>query len=98
MPKREQAPLGAPCWVDVTTSDADRAQAFYGQLFGWTASESAPEFGGDVHFSQDGVLVSRGAPAPPRTRAADAWGGFPGPGGARKDPAQATQGRGPRRP
>ena len=37
MPKRDAAPIGAPCWVDLFTSDPDRSRAFYGELFGWTS-------------------------------------------------------------
>lgn len=58
MPTRETAPIGAPCWVDLMTSDTGRSQAFYCQLFGWTAEEPAEEFGGYVNFSKDGVLVA----------------------------------------
>jgi len=91
MPKREQAPLGAPCWVDVTTSDADRAQAFYGQLFGWTAGETAPEFGGYVNFSKDGVLVAGCVPAQPGTGAADMWSVYLATDDAEKTVAKATE-------
>jgi len=34
MPSPEITP-GAPCWVDVMTSDIDKARQFYGELFGW---------------------------------------------------------------
>ena len=40
MPLRDLAPVGAPCWVDLFTSDPDATRAFYGELFGWK-SESA---------------------------------------------------------
>ncbi|MGH3557765.1 MAG: VOC family protein, partial [Mycobacterium sp.] len=33
---RNSAPLGAPTWIDLTSSDLDRAQDFYGTVFGWT--------------------------------------------------------------
>ena len=36
MPLRDDAPIGAPCWVDLFTSDPERTQAFYNELFGWT--------------------------------------------------------------
>ncbi|MCU0308814.1 MAG: VOC family protein [Thermoleophilia bacterium] len=63
-------PPGAPCWVDLFTSDPDRARAFYGELFGWTYEESGPEYGGYVMASSDGDAVgglmrndgSQGAP------------------------------------
>ena len=34
-----KASAGRFCWVDLAATDAARAKAFYGQLFGWTASE-----------------------------------------------------------
>ncbi|MEO7555089.1 MAG: VOC family protein [Acidimicrobiales bacterium] len=58
MPKRDQAPLGAPCWVDVLTTDVEGAQRFYGELFGWTAESTGEEFGGYVNFSKDGIRVA----------------------------------------
>ncbi len=58
MPVRESAPLGAPCWVDLFTSNTDRAQDFYGQVFGWTAENAGPEYGGYINFSRDGRLVA----------------------------------------
>jgi len=68
MPTRENAPIGAPCWVDLMTSDTERARAFYGELFGWAAEEPAEEFGGYFNFTKNGVLVggcmSSGADAP----------------------------------
>jgi predicted enzyme related to lactoylglutathione lyase len=58
VPKRDAAPIGAPCWVDLFTSDPDKSRAFYGELFGWTAEEPNEEFGGYFNFSKDGVLVA----------------------------------------
>lgn len=63
MPTRETAPTGAPCWVDLMTSDVERARTFYGDLFGWTSDEPNPEFGGYFNFRKDGVLVAGGSPA-----------------------------------
>jgi predicted enzyme related to lactoylglutathione lyase len=60
MPRREDAPIGAPCWVDLFTSDPDRAQAFYADLFGWTCETAGPEYGGYFNFSKDGVQVAGG--------------------------------------
>lgn len=58
MPTRERAPQGAPCWVDLSTSDVERSRAFYTELFGWTAEEPAEEFGGYVNFLRDGVRLA----------------------------------------
>jgi len=60
MPKRDVAPIGAPCWVDLMTSDPDGARAFYGELFGWTAEDAGSEFGGYINFSKDGIRVAGG--------------------------------------
>ena len=60
MPTRDRAPVGAPCWVDLMTSDVDAARAFYTRVFGWTAEEPNPEFGGYFSFLKDGVPVGGG--------------------------------------
>ncbi len=39
-------PTGTPCWVDLSTSDQERARAFYTGLFGWDYNIQPPEFGG----------------------------------------------------
>lgn len=49
---------GAPCWVDLLTSDTARAEQFYGELFGWTAEHGDEErYGGYVTFRKDGKMV-----------------------------------------
>jgi predicted enzyme related to lactoylglutathione lyase len=73
MPTRETAPLGAPCWVDLTTSDAERSRSFYCQLFGWTAEEPAPEFGGYFNFVKDGVRVAGCMGSQPDAGMHDFW-------------------------
>jgi uncharacterized protein len=52
------APLGAPCWIDLNTSDLDRAVQFYGELFGWTAEDAGEDYGHYHNFSRDGALVA----------------------------------------
>jgi uncharacterized protein len=73
MPTRETAPAGAPCWVDLMTSDVDRARDFYSQLFGWEAQEPSEEFGGYFTFSKDGVPVAGGMPTMPDAGMPDVW-------------------------
>ncbi|MDQ1443984.1 MAG: uncharacterized protein QOI20_448 [Acidimicrobiaceae bacterium] len=75
MPTRETAPLGAPCWVDLMTSDAARSRAFYAELFGWTADEPVAEFGGYFNFAKDGIRVGGGMPRDPAADAGlpDVW-------------------------
>ena len=58
MPTRDSTPAGAPCWIDLLTSDPDRALQFYGELFGWTAEVGGAEFGGYTTFFKDGSKVA----------------------------------------
>lgn len=58
MPTRDAAPHGAPCWIDLFSSDPDRAAEFYGGVFGWTAEENPPEYGGYVNFLKNGVAIA----------------------------------------
>jgi predicted enzyme related to lactoylglutathione lyase len=73
MPLRENAPNGAPCWVDLFTSDPHRSQSFYNELFGWTCEEAGPEYGGYFNFSKDGVQVAGGMRNDGESGAPDHW-------------------------
>lgn len=58
MPASKPAPSGAPCWIDLYTSDPDRAAAFYAEIFGWAASEPDAEYGGYVTFTKNGAPIA----------------------------------------
>jgi uncharacterized protein len=58
VPKRDAAPIGAPCWIDLFTSEPEKSTAFYTRLFGWTAEEAGAEYGGYINFLKDGVPVA----------------------------------------
>ena len=73
MPHRETAPLGAPCWADLFTSDQDRSRAFYGELFGWESKDPGVEFGGYVNFVKDGQLIAGCMRNDGETRVPDTW-------------------------
>jgi predicted enzyme related to lactoylglutathione lyase len=73
MPAREDAPLGAPCWIDLMTSDTQRTRVFYIELFGWTADEPNAEFGGYFNFRKDGVLVAGCMARDPGNPMPDTW-------------------------
>ncbi len=73
MPARDTAPNGAPCWVDLMTSDTERSRVFYGELFGWTADEPAAEFGGYFNFRKGGDLVAGCMPSQPGSGPSDVW-------------------------
>ncbi len=60
MPRRETAPTGAPNWVELFTSDADKSRAFYGELFGWKSEDPNPELGNYFTFFSDGIRVAGG--------------------------------------
>ena len=49
---------GAPCWIDLFSSDTERAKDFYGRLFGWTTMDPGPEYGGYFIFQKDGKAVA----------------------------------------
>jgi predicted enzyme related to lactoylglutathione lyase len=50
---------GTPSWVDLGSPDIDGSIAFYGDVFGWTASEPGPpEAGGYRFFLQDSKMVA----------------------------------------
>jgi hypothetical protein len=73
MVKPEYALAGSPCWIDLLTSDADRAIDFYGTLFGWTAERTGPEFGGYINFLKDGERIAGAMANDGSTGAPDMW-------------------------
>lgn len=73
MPIRDRAPLGAPCWIDLTTSDIDRARQFYGTVFGWTFESAGPDYGGYVNAAKDGQSVAGLMPNRPEAGGPDNW-------------------------
>ena len=58
MPLRDTAPAGAPCWIELFTSDPETTRAFYGELFDWKSEDAGAEYGGYVNFFKDGVRVA----------------------------------------
>src|ERR1700739_3179467 len=73
VPVRDGVPLGAPCWIDLTTSDIGRAQDFYGPVFGWTFESAGPEYGGYVNAARDGHRVAGLMANNPESQAPDGW-------------------------
>ncbi|MGZ4758735.1 MAG: VOC family protein, partial [Acidimicrobiales bacterium] len=73
MPLRETAPLGAPCWIDLMTSDKEASRQFYGELFGWTSEDAGEEYGHYVNFSRDGVRVAGCMGKEPGSPIPDTW-------------------------
>ncbi|KAA0082848.1 VOC family protein [Mycolicibacterium sp. P9-64] len=73
MANRTVAPLGAPIWIDLATSDLDRTLAFYGSVFGWTFESAGEEYGGYVNAFCDGRPVAGLMANDPQWGAPDAW-------------------------
>lgn len=73
MTTRTNPPAGAPCWVDLWTSDVQRSRRFYAELFGWEAAEPSPEFGGYFMFNRNGVPVSGAMGPMADSPAEDLW-------------------------
>lgn len=73
MPLRHTTPLGAPCWIDLQTSDVARSQEFYRQLFGWVAEDPDPDFGGYRNFLADGVPVAGCMASDSQAPVTDIW-------------------------
>jgi hypothetical protein len=55
------------------TSDTERARAFYGEVFGWTAEEPNPEFGGYFNFAKNGIRIGGGMAAQPGMGVPNVW-------------------------
>ena len=52
------APVGAPIWFDLMSSDPDRAAEFYHGVFGWDVEAPREEFGGYRNFTKNGHRVA----------------------------------------
>lgn len=73
MPARHGAPLGAPTWIDLSTSDLARAQEFYGTVFDWTFESAGPDYGGYVNAAKDGQPVAGLMYNDPQWNTPDGW-------------------------
>lgn len=73
MSVRESAPVGAPCWVDLYTSDTAGSREFYRRVFGWDAEDPAEEFGGYFNFTKNGVRVAGCMPSRSGMGVPDVW-------------------------
>lgn len=66
-------PAGAPCWIELSSSDVEASRAFYGALLGWTSDDPNPEFGGYVNFFHDGAQVAGCMANPAAETMPDSW-------------------------
>lgn len=65
--------LGAPIWIDLATSDVDRAKDFYAALFGWTYRTGGAEYGSYVNAFKDGRIVAGMMHNDPQWGMPDSW-------------------------
>lgn len=64
MPQFTKYAEGQFCWVDLTTTDIEKAVTFYCDLFGWTSQRvPEPEAGGYTFFLKDGKRAAAAAPS-----------------------------------
>lgn len=73
MPVRTSAPVGAPIWIDLASSDIERSQAFYTAVFGWTFESAGPEYGGYINAFCDGRPVAGLMHNDPQWNSPDGW-------------------------
>lgn len=74
MPSPTNRPAGAPCWIELTTSDVSASTKFYGDLFGWHAEQrSQEEYGGYVSFSLHDDAVAGCMAVQAQDGPADLW-------------------------
>jgi len=73
MPSRDSTALGAPIWADLLSSDPDKSQAFYAELFGWTSQSAGDEYGGYINFQKDGAPVAGGMRNDGQSGQPDRW-------------------------
>ncbi|MDA8313231.1 MAG: VOC family protein [Actinomycetota bacterium] len=70
---RPVVPNGAPCWVDLWTSDVEGSRHFYCDLFGWQAGEPSSDHGGYFMFTRAGAPVAGAMGDMGDTPADDTW-------------------------
>lgn len=58
-------PEGSPCWADAMFRDLEGAKRFYGELLGWTFTESSTEHGNYTEAHADGKAVAAVVPPLP---------------------------------
>src|SRR5437763_1801767 len=73
MPARDSALSGAPCWVDLMTSDTSASRDFYGALFDWTAEEPNEELAGYFNFRKNDVRIAGCMASQPGAPVTDVW-------------------------
>jgi hypothetical protein len=71
----ERAPAhdGAPCWIDLVSSDVAGSRALYGAVFGWEFEDLGPGMGNYVIITSGSALVGGLTPNDPVWGVKDVW-------------------------
>ena len=56
-PAATQRMAGEPIWIDLVATDVAKAQAFYGELFGWEFHDGGEQYGHYTTVTKDGRAV-----------------------------------------
>ena len=73
MPTVDTIPTGAPCWVDLFTTDPDKSVAFYSELLGWSHEDAGEDFGHYINFSLGDARVAGAMRNDGSSGQPDAW-------------------------
>jgi hypothetical protein len=73
MTRRSEATLGAPIWIELSTSDLDASHAFYTALLGWETEPSPAENHGYTNFLHDGGRIAGSMIKPAEQPGPDSW-------------------------
>lgn len=73
MTKMDKHVPGTVCWVDLMASDAEKARAFYGAVFGWKFDVGGPEMGHYAMAQIDGRNVCGIGSMPPGAQFPSVW-------------------------
>ncbi|WP_165068377.1 VOC family protein [Marisediminicola senii] len=57
MPATTHKPSGAPVWIELSSTDTDRAATFYGAVLGLRSTDPNPALGGYRYLEHDGKTV-----------------------------------------
>ncbi len=82
---------GTPCWIELVTPDREKAVAFYGGLFGWTATEPDEQFGGYSQWMLDGRPIGGLMPEVPGMTGPPTWSVYLATADAEKTAALAAE-------
>ena len=73
MARTTDAVLGAPVWIELSTSDMDASHAFYTALFGWETEPSPAENHGYTNFLHDSGRIAGSMIKPAEQPGPDSW-------------------------